>query len=195
MTIEQIAASIKQRGGRTMPMLIGVEGFGGSGKTTLAQELAAALGDAYVICIDDFIVKEKLAEPSWDAGAFDRDRLERQVLQPARHGQPIAYQRLDWGTNTLSDPVVVPAVTYLIIEGISAYHPSIERYYDFKIWVDTPLTIAKTRGQARDGSNENAAYWELWAQNDITYQQQFHPEQRAEFVFRNDERVAGSSQP
>lgn len=182
-SIENILAEIKQRGGSKQPILIGIEGFGGSGKTTLAQTLAAALGDAYVISIDDFIVKEKLAQPSWDGGAFDHARLERQVLLTARQGQSIAYQRLDWNTNTLSEPVVVPAVAFLIVEGISAYHPSIEQYYDFKIWVETPLAIAKERGHARDGSNENAAYWDLWARNDLVYQERYHPEARADFVY------------
>ncbi|HLY31265.1 MAG TPA: hypothetical protein VKQ36_09560 [Ktedonobacterales bacterium] len=185
MSIEHIAAKITHLAGKTKPILIGIEGYGGSGKTTIAQQLANALGDASMISLDDFIVKEKLAEPSWDGGAFDRARLERQVLRPARYGQPVAYQRLDWATNTLGDPVAVPSVTYLIIEGISAYHPSIEQYYDFKIWIETPLATAQARGHARDGSNENVGYWELWAQNDIAYQQQYHPEQRADIVFVN----------
>jgi len=185
MTIEHIATAIKQRARKTRPVLIGIEGYGGAGKTTLAQKLAAALGDARVISIDDFIVKEKLVEPSWDGGAFDRDRLERQVLCPARHGEPAAYQRLDWETNILSAPMAVPAVTYLIVEGISAYHPSIERYYDVKIWIETPIASAQARGHTRDGSSENAAYWELWAQNDLAYQRQYHPEARADFIWVN----------
>ncbi|HZC07378.1 MAG TPA: hypothetical protein VE338_17220 [Ktedonobacterales bacterium] len=185
MTIEQIAAKIKQSSRTTKPTLIGIEGYGGSGKTTVARQLADALGSAYVITIDDFIVKAKLTEPSWDGGAFDLTRLERQVLSPVSHGQPVSYQRLQWETNTLSGPVTVPEVDYLIIEGISAYHPPIERYYDFTIWVETPLTLAQSRGHARDGSSENAAYWDLWARNDIAYQQQYHPEARADFVYLN----------
>lgn len=185
MTIEDIAATIKRQRKSTNPCLIGIEGCGGSGKTTLAQALAGTLAYAYVVSIDDFIVKEKLAEPSWDLGAFDRGRLERQVLRPARNGEPIAFQRLDWATNTLCSPIPVPAVSYLIVEGISAYHPVIERYYDFKIWVDTPLATAQARGHARDGGSENAAYWDLWAQNDLAYQQQYHPEARADFIYLN----------
>lgn len=185
MTIEQITSKIKQSDRDTRPVLIGIEGYGGSGKTTFAQKLAAALDGAYVISVDDFIVKDKLAEPSWDSGTFDRERLKRQVLLPASKGQPVSYQKLQWDTNSLSDPLRVPDVAYLIVEGISAYHPSIEEYYDFKIWVETPLAIAQERGRARDGSNENAGYWELWAQNDITYQGQYHSDARADFVFEN----------
>jgi uridine kinase len=186
MTIDEIAADIAQRGGRGKPVLIGIEGYGGSGKTTFAQKLASRLGNAYVVSMDDFIVTEKLTEPSWDNGAFDRERLERQVLVPASNGQPVSYQRLVWATNTLSDLVTVPEVEYLIVEGISSYHPSIKPYYDYTIWVETPMEIAQQRGHARDGSNENAHYWDLWMRNDLAYQQRYHPEQRADSIFMNE---------
>ena len=186
MTINEIAADIQLHGDKRKPVLIGVEGYGGSGKSTVAQWLAEVLGDAYVVSIDDFIVKEKLTEPLWDSGAFDLTRLERQVLFPASHGQPVSYERLRWDTDTLSKPVGVPNVSYLIIEGISSYHPSIEHYYDYKIWIDIPMDVAQERGHARDGSNENVQYWDLWAMNDIAYQRKHHPEQRADYVFVND---------
>jgi uridine kinase len=185
MTVEQIVADIRHKRRPVRTALIGIDGFGGAGKTTFAHHLADALGSAYVVSLDDFIVKEKLAEPSWDSGVFDRARLEQQVLLPASQRQPVSYQRLQWETNTLSELVTVPDVDYLIIEGISAYHPSIEHYYDYKIWVDTSLEVAQKRGHVRDGSSENAQYWELWVQNDRIYQQQYHPEQRADFVFLN----------
>lgn len=164
-------------------MLIGVEGYGGAGKTTFASQLADALKSAYVVHMDDFIVKENLMEPSWDSGAFDWERLERQILLPVHAGHPACYQRLVWETNSLTDMIAVPEVDYLIVEGISAYHPSIEQYYDYKIWVETPLKSAKQRGSARDGSNENSASWDVWARNDIAYQHMYHPERRADYIF------------
>jgi adenylate kinase family enzyme len=78
------------------PVLIAIEGYGGSGKSTFAAALSAALGRAYVVPIDDFIVKEKITDPSWEKGAFDRQRLEDQVLKPARNGEAISYQKLLW---------------------------------------------------------------------------------------------------
>ncbi len=183
--VEHIARDIKQRRGTKRPILIGIEGYGGSGKTTFAAQLAAALGDAFVAAVDDFIVKDKLTQPSWENGAFDLDRLERQVLAPATNGQPIRYQRLEWSTNTLGTPVAVPDVDYLLVEGITAYHPTIEHYYDVKIWIEIPVQLALQRGRARDGSNDNAALWDLWADNDLAYQRQHHPERRADYIFRN----------
>lgn len=185
LSIGQIVAAIQRLDRSEKPILIAVEGFGGSGKTTFARRLADALGSAYVVSMDDFLVMEKLAEPSWDTGVFDRERLERQVLRPASLDQPIRYQKLLWDTNTLSDPITIPAVDYLIVEGISAYHPTIERYYRFKIWMATPLNVAQARGHARDGANANAAYWDIWARNDSAYQRQYHPDRRADAIFKS----------
>ncbi len=60
MTIQKIAQAIKQSPKENKPILIAIEGFGGSGKTTFASKLKEALQDAYMISIDDFIVKGRL---------------------------------------------------------------------------------------------------------------------------------------
>jgi len=185
VSIEELASDIKSQAHSKKPVLIGVEGFGGSGKSTIAGQLSELLGGSYIVNIDDFIVKEKITEPSWDKGGFDRKRLEQQVLIPATTQQPVSYQELLWATDTLSEPKVVPPVDYLIVEGISSYHPDIAHYYDYKVWIDTPIEIAKERGHARDGSNENAQHWDLWAANDLRYQEKYHPEQVADFVIDN----------
>ena len=138
-----------------------------------------------MVSIDDYIVKEKLAVSSWDGGIFDRRRLEEQVLQHISEGNTAYHQKLLWDSNTLSAPISVPAVDYLIVEGISAYHPDIEHYYRCKIWVDTPPDLAQQRGHARDSSNENAAHWELWAENDRKYFEQYHPNEHADYIISN----------
>jgi len=185
MNIIEIANAIKTTKINKRPLLIAIEGFGGSGKTTLANSLRDALGSAHVVNIDDFIVKEKLTEPSWDKGAFDRKRLEQQVLAPAKRGEAIDYQELIWETNTLSEPKIIPSVGYIIVEGISSSNPDIAHYYDYKIWVDTPIEIAKARGKSRDAGNENVDKWDMFAENDLAYQQKYHPELAADFIISN----------
>lgn len=186
MALDEIAASIKRRNSRRKPVLIAIEGFGGAGKTTFAEKLNGALGDAYIINMDDFLLKESLInDVSPEKTGFDRARLKRQVLVPATVGQTVRYQKFIWASNSLSEPVTVPAITYLIVEGSSSYHPSIAKYYDYKVWVDSPIELAKRRGHARDGSSENAQHWDLWAANDLRYQTKYHPEQHADFVLDN----------
>lgn len=193
MTLEEIASKIKAYKPASLPILIAVEGFGGAGKTTFAQKLAKELGDVRIVQLDDFIVKDKLLEPSWDKGGFDRARLEEQVLKPIQGGSTVQYQKLIWQKNKLSDFVPVHSAQYLIVEGISSYHPDIAHYYNFKIWIETPVALAKERGHARDGSSENAAHWDLWAENDLRYKKKYHPELSADFIFENtDDRAVAS---
>src|SRR5882672_630847 len=108
MSIEEIVSKIKNAPTTHNPVLIAVEGYGGSGKTTFANRLAEKLGDTYIVSIDDFIVKEKLLEPSWDKGSFDRERVEKQVLKPLSEGKTARYQKLIWTDNLLSEYVEVP---------------------------------------------------------------------------------------
>lgn len=187
MQIKAIASTIKRfETKQAPPVLIGIEGFGGSGKTTLSTQLESALGNAYIIRIDDFIVKSKLRESAWDTGVFDHARLEEQVLKPATQGKTIRYQKLIYAVDRLSNPIQVPKVDYIIIEGISCYIPALRDYYDFKVWVDTPIDIAKKRGQARDGTHGSAEDWDAWAKIDLAYQQKYHPEQLADFIVSNN---------
>jgi len=167
------------------PVLIAVEGFGGAGKTTFANNLATLLKHACVVGIDDFIIKDRIDRASWDDGVFDRSRLEMQVLKPLREGKKAHYQKLLWDTETLSDPVTIPNVRYVIVEGITSYHPDIAYYYDVKIWIHAPIEVASERGVLRDAGNENESKWGVWANNDIIYRNKYHPEERADFVFDN----------
>lgn len=183
-TLDEIVKIITKNRSKSRT-LIGVEGFGGSGKSTIADRLAKALKDSYVISIDDFIIKEHIIEDDWDKQAFDRQRLASEVLLPYKSNRGASYRKLEWKSNTLSSPHVIPNVSYLIVEGISSYHPSISHYYDYKIWIDTPIDIAASRGRLRDKGNENEAHWDLWAKNDLQYQQKYHPELEADFVIKN----------
>ena len=180
--LSEIVTELRRRRQDDSIFLVAIEGFGGSGKSTFAASLKDALGSAFVVNIDDFIVKERIIDSSWDKSAFDRQRLEAQVLIPASGKKQVRYQRLVWDTNKLSAPITVPNVDYLIVEGISSYHPDIAHYYDYKIWIDTPIEVAKERGRSRDGNNENAQHWDLWAANDLAYQEHFHPDQVADSV-------------
>lgn len=187
MNSNQIAECIKEKQSpeTNKPLLIAIEGYGGSGKSTLAEELKSKLPNSEVIKIDSFIKKGKAqdAEP-WE-DVFDRIRLRRQVLEPASRGSIVSYQRLDWANNTLGDNITLPHVDYLIIDGITSFHPDIEHYYNFKIWVETPIEVARQRGQQRDSGNENSKLWEKWAQCDLVYQEEYHPEKRANFIVSN----------
>lgn len=185
MNIAEVVDLIKLGSHSRKPVLIAIEGYGGSGKTTIAEQLAKTLGDSYIVNVDDFISKEKLEDTSADKPGFDRERLKKEVLIPLSKSREVSFRRLIWETNTLSDYKKIPSTNYVIVEGISSYHPDIESYYQYKIWIDTSLNEATTRGRKRDAGNENESKWDVWAANDLAYQQKYHPEQRADFIIKN----------
>jgi uridine kinase len=186
MNLHDVAKSITQANNEKFPILIGIDGFGGSGKSTLSKELQLALGNAQVIGIDDFIVKDRLLEVSAEEVLFDRSRLENQVLKPLSEGKTAYHQKLSWVQNELEEPIELKRTKYVIVEGISTLHPDIAHYYDYKIWVDAPVEVAKQRGRQRDAGNENEAYWDVWSANDVAYQAKYHPELTAGFVISNN---------
>lgn len=186
MSLEDILDTIKNLQYKDYPILIGIEGFGGSGKSTLAAKLNDSLGDtSYIIQTDDFVIEEKLTLVSPDMECYDLERLEKEVLIPAKNNGIVRYRKLNWDTFELGELVHVPPVDYLIIEGISAYHPSIANYYDLKIWVDTPIEIATRRGREKDAGTVNEQHWELWSKNDVAYKAKYKPDAVADCIYAN----------
>ena len=143
--LNQVIDKIKSINKPIKPVIIGIEGFGGSGKSTLAKILKEKLNSCEVISIDAFIIKDNARQAKPQDETFDITRLEEQVLKPASGDKQISYQVLDWASNTLGKNIDLLKMDYLIIEGITSFHPSIEHYYDFKIWVDVPIEEAKKK--------------------------------------------------
>jgi len=64
--------------------IVVIDGYGGSGKTTLAKALALGLRDATVVRTDDF------SRPG--VSGWDWQRMKAQVLDPLSSDQPGRYQ-------------------------------------------------------------------------------------------------------
>lgn len=183
MTITDIVQKIQTAKPTHKPILIAIEGFGGSGKSTLARNLETALDDAYVIHIDDFFLWNVKSDAN--KSNFDRKRLKEQVLLPVKNNQPAAYQGIDDSTQVLGEFIQVPDVTYLIIEGVSSFHPDIADYMDYKIWVGTSSKVAEARGRKRDKElgDGNEELWEHWTNTYQEYKDLHQPDKRADIIF------------
>lgn len=75
--------------------IISIDGPGGAGKSSLAEQLSQKLGNAPIIYTDDFA--------SWDNPLNWWPRLLGQVLEPLSHNEIARYQRYDWGTKRLAE--------------------------------------------------------------------------------------------
>lgn len=135
--------------------LVCIDGPAGSGKTTLAGRLAAALGDTVaVVHLEDLYAGWTLT------GAVAR--LAAGVLRPLAEGRPGTHSRYDWHAGRFSgERVPVPVAPVLLVEGCGSSPRSLDPWTSLRIWVEAPDPLRTERGLARDGEHL-AAQWRRW---------------------------------
>ena len=76
-------------------MLVALDGRCGSGKTTLAAQLARQFPQSITVHTDDFYLPPASRVANWEqipCANMDLERLRTQVLTPARAGQAVPYR-------------------------------------------------------------------------------------------------------
>ncbi len=144
----------------TRPLVIGIAGGTGSGKTTVAHKLAAALPgdrciriehDAYYRDRSD-LTKEERAAINYDhPDALESDLLARHLAQ-LRSGEPAELPIYDFVSHTRRTETrhTEPAAV-IIVEGILVFvEPEIRAQMDIKVFVDTDADIRVFRRIRRD---------------------------------------------
>lgn len=155
-TVEDLAARVLAGPARLGGVrLVTVDGPAGSGKTTLAGRLAAALGGtAVVVHLDDLYAGWTLT------GAVGR--LQAGVLRPLAEGRPGSHHRFDWTTRRFApEPVAVPVPRVLVVEGCGSSPRALDPWTTLRVWVEAPADLRLARGLARDGV-ELEPEWRRW---------------------------------
>lgn len=153
------------------PLLVGVDGRSGSGKTTVSATLARLLraGGRTVrtVRLDDLY-------PGWDALAQALPIVRDEVLGPLRRGVPARYTSWDWHRDRPGHPVVVPLRDVVLVEGVGAVLAD-PTAYDVTVWVTASAPVRIRRAQERDGV-VMAQPWQRWVvQEDALFGQDVHP--------------------
>ncbi len=185
-----IAARVTALAGRvSRPLVVGISGFGGAGKSTLAQALHDLLPDSQVVPGDEFLLSRPptARSDSWDC--IDRMRLLRQVVLPARSGQASRYQAFDWEAGALG-PWVTLTGSPVVVEGLGLFHPDIVGHFDLRVWIDVDLDTATSWGMERDETvydNPQTQLWEeVWKPNDADFFRRFRPDRDVCYVPRRE---------
>lgn len=146
-------------------MLIGIDGAGGSGKSTFVEAIKNVDPDnVTIVHMDDFYkTSEQRKVLNGTIGElWDCDRVKTQVLMPLKNSQPAKYQIYDWDIDQLSDWYYIPTGGIVLVEGCYSLIENLNNYYDIKIWIDTPHELRIFRGIERDGEEKRHLWEDLW---------------------------------
>jgi uridine kinase len=142
------------------PLLIGIAGGTGSGKSTVAAKIADGLPQGSVATIDHDSYYRDRADLSFDQRAhlnydhpdsLDNDLLVSQ-LEALRSGQTVEVPNYDFKQHArLAQTRRVEPTRILIVEGILVFvEERVRRLLDVKIFVDTDADIRVFRRVRRD---------------------------------------------
>ena len=142
------------------PLIIGLVGGSGSGKTTVARAILDALGgvdaafidqDAYYKELHDRSIEER-AQVNFDhPDALDNDLLVAH-LQSLASGVAIDKPTYDFAHHTRAEGTVrVEPRDVILVDGILLFaDPRLRRLFDIKIFVDVPDDVRFIRRLQRD---------------------------------------------
>lgn len=148
------------------PVRVGIDGWCGAGKTTLArwlvQEVERAGRPALHVDSDGFHhVRARRYRQGRDSArgyyddAYDLDALAERVLQPLGPGgsREIATTVHDLATDEVVDErTTVPVDAVVVFAATFVQRGALRELWDEVVWVDTDEATATTRGIARDAA-------------------------------------------
>ncbi|WP_435299928.1 uridine kinase family protein [Timonella sp. A28] len=152
------------------PHVICIDGPAGSGKTTLAAQLAHEL-NAQTIHMDDLY-------DGWEGIHNGVENLVSLILEPLAQGKAGAYRRFDWLANAYAETHAVPLNSCLVVEGCASATRWVDQFNPFIVWVETDAHTRLKRGLARDG-HELKEQWLRFMEQEMTIYEEERTRQRA----------------
>lgn len=155
-------------------VFIGIDGYGGAGKSTLASRIAAAVPESVVVHVDDFAAPDI---PEWDWGRF-----RQQLLLPLIAGRPAHYQRWDWDRDDGAEWHDVQPGQVVIVEGVSSTRHAVGAPWALTVWVETPRDIRLERALERDGRAMMPKWLDVWLPSEEAYVAHEDPLSRVDLI-------------
>jgi uridine kinase len=195
--VEWLAARIVEL--RPGQLRVAVDGLTAAGKTSFGHELAEAIaaGGRPVLraSLDDFKRPwserhryDRFSGEGYYRNAFDLDAVVALLLEPLQRKALCAIDPLtqvDHSAETV--PVADDAV--LIVDGVFAFRPPLDRLWDLRIWLDVDEETSVRRGEARDGE-DGSIHRDRYLPAERIYIAECDPVTRADVVIDNTDFAA-----
>jgi len=145
---------------RPIPLIIGIAGGSGSGKTTVAQQILKRVGshriaylphDAYYKDLSGLPPIQK-AEVNFDHPNSLETELLIQHVKQLRAGNPVELPVYDFATDSRTEKTIpITPHRVIVVEGILIFaEPELRPLFDLKIFVDTDSDLRFIRRLQRD---------------------------------------------
>lgn len=157
----------------TQPLVLGIAGGTGSGKTTVAEKVTEALSPNCAPLDHDSYYKDLSHLPAGDRPKvnFDHpDALDNELLaehiETLKAGRPVNKPVYDFTTHSRTGKfIVVQPAPVLLVEGILTLAlPRLRNLFDIKIFVDTAADIRLMRRIRRDLEHRGRKFADVRAQ-------------------------------
>ncbi|MGP3948614.1 uridine kinase family protein [Streptomyces sp. 7N604] len=135
--------------------LVAVDGHAGSGKSTFAGRLSAALGGAPVVHLDDLATHDEMF--AWT------DRFHEQVLTPLSLGRTARYRTYDWVRRRFARQEELRPAPVVLVEGVGAGRRALRPHLACLLWLEVPEHTSWERGRRRDGA-DLTGFWDGWTE-------------------------------
>jgi uridine kinase len=187
-------------------LLVGIDGYTASGKTSFGHELAARISGAgrpvLRASLDDFKkpwrdrhLYDRESGEGYYRNAFDYAAVQRLLLEPCRPDGTggVVLCSIDPLTQVDHSSTVTQAATdaVLIVDGVFAFRPTINESWDLRIWLDVTAEMSVRRGAMRDenwaGSEAESVHRDRYGVAERIYLQEVDPIRLAHVVIDNSD--------
>ncbi len=181
----QIKEIISELSANSSRLIIAIDGNCASGKSTLAEQLAAEIS-ANVVHIDDFYLQpemrseERMSRPG---GNIDYHRLTSEVLYPLSLGKECIYRAFDCRRSEFCTGFAVTPKPITIVEGAYSCHPCLDRFYACKIFLSIDPNEQMRRIIERNGDQKAKEFRDIWIPRENYYFDVLDIRNKCDFVF------------
>ncbi|MFE3602215.1 uridine kinase [Streptomyces sp. NPDC059142] len=185
-------------------LVVGIDGLTAAGKTSFGHELAERIGvegrPVLRATLDDFKkpwkdrhLYDRESGEGYYRNAFDYDAVKRLLLEPCRSPAATlcALCAIDPLTQRDHSSDVSPLApdAVLIVDGVFAFRPEIDEYWDFRVWLQVDEELSVQRGADRDqdwaGSDAESIHRKRYLVAERIYLQEVDPIPKMDIVIDN----------